>query len=367
MASRKKKISNIPVIRRKRQSSRATVGQVPGAPVYVGSKTDVELYIEVFDYDKDTLEEKRLSAIEDTYDFIASDPVTWININGLSHTNEIEKIGTKYKLHPLVIEDIVNTQQRPKMEEFEDYLFVVLKMLHMDEEKGLIVEHVSLILGKHFVISFQEAEGDVFDPVRNRLRTGKGVIRSMHSDYLLYALMDAIVDYYFYLLDEIGNRLETLEDQLFAIEGSNDITAEIQSLKREILRIRRAISPVREIVSRIEKSGHVTVSEKIAVYLSDLQDHIIQVSESVEIYREMTWSLMDMYMTTISNKMNTIMKVLTIIATIFIPLTFIAGIYGMNFEHIPELKYRNGYFVLLGVMLLIFLLMLYYFRRKKWL
>ncbi len=237
----------------------------------------------------------------------------------------------------------------------------------MDEEKGLIVEHVSLILGKHFVISFQEAEGDVFDPVRNRLRTGKGVIRSMHSDYLLYALMDAIVDYYFYLLDEIGNRLETLEDQLFAIEGSNDITAEIQSLKREILRIRRAISPVREIVSRIEKSGHVTVSEKIAVYLSDLQDHIIQVSESVEIYREMTWSLMDMYMTTISNKMNTIMKVLTIIATIFIPLTFIAGIYGMNFEHIPELKYRNGYFVLLGVMLLIFLLMLYYFRRKKWL
>ena len=366
MASRKK-IKAIPVIRRKRQSSRATVGQVPGAPVYVGSKTDSELYIEVFDYDKENLEERRLSAIEDTYGFIASDPVTWININGLNHIEEIEKIGKQYRLHPLVIEDIVNTLQRPKMEEFEDYLFVVLKMLHMDKEKGLTVEHVSFILGKHYVISFQEAEGDVFEAVRNRIRNSKGVIRSMNADYLLYALMDAIVDYYFYLLDEIGNRLETLEDLLFETQGSNDITAEIQSLKREILRIRRAITPVREIVSKIEKSGHLAVSEKITIYLSDLQDHIIQVSESVEIYREMTWSLMDMYMTTISNKMNTIMKVLTIIATIFIPLTFIAGIYGMNFENIPELKYRNGYFVLLGVMLLIFILMLYYFRRKKWL
>lgn len=356
-----------PVIRRKRLSAKATIGQVPGAPVYVGSKTDSDLYIEVFEYDKETLKEKRLSGVEETYGFITSDPVSWININGLSHIHEIEKLGKQYKLHPLVIEDIVNTQQRPKMEEFENYLFVVLKMLHMDKDKGLIIEHVSFILGQNYVISFQESEGDVFDSVRNRIRTSKGVIRSMSADYLLYALMDAIVDYYFYLLDEFGNRIEGLEDQLFETEVHNDISAEIQSLKREILRIRRAVSPLREIVSRIEKSGHPNLSAKITLYLSDLQDHIIQVSESIEIYREMTWSLMDMYMTTISNKMNTIMKVLTIIATIFIPLTFIAGIYGMNFKYIPELQYENGYFVLLGVMLVIFLVMLLYFRSKKWL
>ncbi|MBT8178292.1 MAG: magnesium/cobalt transporter CorA [Eudoraea sp.] len=366
MESRKKTKAKLSV-RRKRLSAKATIGQVPGAPVYVGNKADSELYIEVFDYDRENLEERRLSQIEEAYAFIASEPVTWININGLNHIEEIAKIGKHYNLHPLVIEDIVNTQQRPKMEEFEDYLFVTLKMLHLDKDKGLIVEHVSLVLGKNYVISFQEAEGDVFDPVRNRLRTSKGVIRKAHADYLSYALMDAIVDYYFNLLDEIGNRIEVLEDQLFETQVSNALSAEIQTLKREILRIRRAISPVREIVSRIEKSGHPMVSEKIKVYLSDLQDHILQVSESIEIYREMTWSLMDMYMTSISNKMNAIMKVLTIIATIFIPLTFIAGIYGMNFENIPELKYRNGYFVLLGFMLLIFLAMLYYFRRKKWL
>lgn len=366
MATRKKNSAK-PVIRRKRLSAKATIGQVPGAAVYVGAKADSELAIEVFDYDKENLEERHLNQIEETYDFIATDPVTWININGLNHIKEIEKMGKQYQLHSLIIEDIVNTQQRPKMEEFENYLFVVLKMLHMDQDKGLIVEHVSLVLGKNYVLTFQEAEGDVFDSVRNRLRTSKGLIRSMQADYLLYALMDAVVDYYFYLLDEIGNRLESLEDQLFETQASDDITAEIQSLKREILRIKRAIAPLREVVSRIEKSGHATLSEKITIYLSDLQDHIIQVTESIEIYREMTWSLMDMYMTTISNKMNTIMKVLTIIATIFIPLTFIAGIYGMNFENIPELSYQNGYFVLLGVMLVIFLVMLLYFRRKKWL
>ncbi|MCX2720346.1 magnesium/cobalt transporter CorA [Lentiprolixibacter aurantiacus] len=363
----KKKIKTPPRIRKKRLSAKATIGQVPGVPVYVGHKTESELSIEVIEYNKGMLEERHLSSIEEAYPFVESEPVSWININGLSHTSVIEKIGKRYGIHPLVVEDIVNTQQRPKVEEFQDHLFVVVKMLHMDEEKGLIVEHLSLVLGSHYVISFQEAEGDVFDPVRTRLRGDKGVIRSMRSDYLLYALMDAVVDYYFHLLDEIGNRIESLEDQLFEDQTSEEMPTEIQSLKREILRIRRAISPLREIVSRIEKSGHPNISEKIMLYLSDLQDHIIQVSESIEIYREMTWSLMDMYMTAISNKMNTIMKVLTIIATIFIPLTFIAGIYGMNFEYIPELKYRNGYFILLGIMLLIFLAMLYYFRRKKWL
>ncbi len=352
---------------KKRTSSKATIGQVPGTPVYVGQKLDKDLFIEAFDYDQDVLEEDRSSNIEKVFGYIDSKPITWININGLHHTSEIQKIGNYCGLHPLVIEDIVNTNQRPKFEEYGEYLFVVLKMLHLDNENSLVVEHVSLVLGKGFVISFQEAEGDVFDPVRNRLRASKGILRTMGADYLLYALMDAIVDHYFYLIDEIGNKVEQFEDRLFEMDSNEGFTLEVQALKREVLRIRRAVMPLRDVVNKIEKSTHSVISEKIIIYLRDLQDHVVQVNESIEIYREMTWSLMEMYMTAISNKMNLVMKVLTIIATIFIPLTFIAGIYGMNFENMPELKFKYGYYILLGAMALIFIFLVYYFKKKKWL
>jgi magnesium transporter len=351
----------------KSKNIKKSLGQAPGTIVYTGSKESTELFIDVFDYDVDFFEENELGTIEDSYKYIASKPATWININGLNHVDAIEKIGAHCNLHPLILEDIANTHQRAKIEEYEDYLFVVLKMLHINEEGQLHTEHISFILGESYVLSFQEAEGDVFDPIRNRLRNAKGRIRANGADYLLYALMDAVVDSYFTLMEIVGEKIETLEDILFDDKPNDDIVYEIQSLKKEILRIKRAISPLREVVNRLEKGEHKLISEKTQFYLRDLHDHVIQVSENVEIYREMIWGLMDMHMTTLGNKMNQIMKVLTIVASIFIPLTFLAGVYGMNFENIPELKLKYGYFVLWGVMILIFAVLLNYFRRKRWL
>lgn len=351
----------------KKSSIRHTIGLTPGTVVYVGSKAESDLYIDVFDYDQDFIEEKELDKIEDAFSFIDTEPVSWININGLNHTEAIEKIGAHYQLHPLIIEDIANTHQRPKIEEYENYIFVALKMLYFEKDETLSVEHISLILGNNYAISFQETDGDVFEPIRERLRTKKGKIRSAGSDYLLYSLMDAIVDNYFNLIEVMGEKIEDLEDSLFDHESNTEITQDIQDLKKEILKIRRAVFPLREVVSRLNKGEHSLLTVKTQLYLRDLYDHIVQISENIEIQREMIWGLMDMYMSTISNKMNEVMKVLTIIATIFIPLTFIAGIYGMNFKNIPELEYPNGYFILWGVMIVIFIGMLIYFKRRKWL
>jgi magnesium transporter len=216
-------------------------------------------------------------------------------------------------------------------------------------------------------LSFQESDGDVFDSVRERLRNSKGRVRTQGADYLLYVLMDAIVDNYFNLMEVMGEKIEELEENLFDEKSNNDLIQDIHGLKREILKIRRAVYPLREVVNRMDKVETSLVTEKTQLYLRDLYDHVIQVSESIDIQRELIWSLMDMYMTTISNRMNEVMKVLTIMATIFIPLTFIAGVYGMNFENIPELKFEYAYFVLWGVMVVLFLGMLYYFKRKEWL
>lgn len=350
-------------------SSRAAnkTGLAPGTIVYVGNKAKKDLFIDVFDYNKEYLDEKQLKNIEEAFTYENKETITWINVNGLNHVNEIEKLGKDFELHPLILEDIANTKQRPKLEEHEEYIFVVLKMLYFDQEQNLKFENISFIQGSNYVLSFQEADGDVFDSVRERLRNSKGRVRSQSADYLLYVLMDAIVDNYFNLMEVMGEKIEELEENLFEEKSNNDLIQEIHNLKREILRIRRAVYPLREVVNRMDKVETSLVSEKTQLYLRDLYDHVIQVSESIDIQRELIWSLMDMYMTTISNRMNEVMKVLTIMATIFIPLTFIAGVYGMNFENIPELKFQYGYFVLWGVMVVVFLSMLYYFKRREWL
>jgi len=342
-------------------------GLAPGTVVYVGKKATKDLFIDVFDYNKDYLDEKKLKNIEEAFTYENKETITWININGLNHVKEIEKLGKDFELHPLILEDITNTQQRPKLEEHEEYIFVVLKMLYFDKDQKLKFENISFIQGTNYVLSFQEADGDVFDAVRDRLRNSKGRVRGNGSDYLLYALMDAIVDNYFNLMETMGDKIEELEEDLFSEKPNKDLIHEIHGLKREILKIRRAVYPLREVVNQIDKVDPSLIAEKTQLYLRDLYDHVIQVSESIDIQRELIWSLMDMHMTTISNRMNEVMKVLTIMATIFIPLTFIAGIYGMNFENIPELKFKYGYFVLWGVMVVIFLAMLYYFKRKEWL
>ena len=347
--------------------SKKELGQIPGSVIYTGKKPEQELFIESFDYNKEHCIVKELNSVEEGFEYKHTDSITWINLNGLNHVNEIEKLGIHYDLHPLVLEDIVNISQRPKIDEYDDYLFVVLKMLYYDENEKIVSEQVSFVLGKNYVLSFQESEGDVFDSVRDRIRQAKGRVRNMQSDYLLYILIDAIVDHYFNVIEILGDKIEDFETAIFSGNIDDGVSQKIQNLKREILRVRRAIFPLREVISRIEKNENKLIQKKTITYYRDIYDHLIQVSENIDIYREMIWSLMDMYMTTISNKMNEVMKVLTIMASIFIPLTFIAGIYGMNFEYIPELQYKYSYFILWGVMIVMFIGMLIYFKRRKWL
>ncbi|WP_417887879.1 magnesium/cobalt transporter CorA [Zunongwangia sp.] len=351
----------------RRPKSKRALNQIPGTLTYVGHKESSETILEVIDYNTNYFERYKSKNPQDALKFENEANVTWINIDGLNNTEEIENLGKRFNLHPLILEDIVNTDQRPKIDEYQDYLFVVAKMLYQNDDGQLLIEHISLVLGKDYVLSFQEAGGDVFDGVRERIEHKKGRIRNRNADYLLFALLDAIIDNYFLVVDDISDKIEGFEDQLFENRQDDDLIHEIQELKRAILRIRRAVFPIREVVGRLEKLNHAIIEENTGNYLRDLVDHIVQISENIDIYREMIWSLMDMYMTTISNKMNEVMKVLTIIATIFIPLTFIAGIYGMNFEYMPELRWKYSYFVLLGIMVIIFILMLYYFKRKKWL
>ncbi|PCE62997.1 magnesium/cobalt transporter CorA [Sediminicola luteus] len=350
-----------------KKSIKRALGQVPGTVVYIGDKQKGRPNIDGFEYDRESFKEHGLESVEDVFPMLDTKGVTWINFNGLDHVGTIEGIGTHCKLHPLILEDIANTLQRPKMEEYEGYIFLVVKMPYFDNDGKLRIEHLSIVLGTGFLLTFQESEGDVFEDVRNRIRTGKGRIRSLGADYLLFSLLDAVVDNYFTLLESLGEKVEALEDDLLkgtTMEGS---VVRVQELKREILKIRKAVVPMREVVNRMDKDGNPVFSKKTLLYLRGLYDHVTHVAENVEVLREMVWGLMDMYLTTISNRTNDVMKILTIVASIFIPLTFLAGIYGMNFEYIPELGYRYGYFVLIGVMLLIFIGLVVFFKRRNWL
>tara|TARA_R110002049_G_scaffold175107_1_gene342422 strand:- start:15546 stop:16625 length:1080 start_codon:yes stop_codon:yes gene_type:complete len=343
------------------------LGTRPGSIIYTGNKETQKLFIETFDFTLETLQENQFQNVEDLFQYKSSKSITWVNINGLNHVDAIEKLGEHYALHPLTLEDIVNISQRPKIEEYDGYLFVVLKMLYYDTDENIISEQVSFILGENYVLTFQESDGDVFDGLRERIRHGKGRIRGLGSDYLLYALIDAVTDHYFVIVETMGNKIEDLEDNLFNGFTKDEISVQIQNLKREVLRVRRNVFPLREIINKIEKHESPLIQNKTLHFFRDIYDNIIQISENIDIYREMIWGLMDMYMTSISNKMNEVMKVLTIMATIFIPLTFIAGIYGMNFDHMPELHYKYSYYILWGVMIALFIGMLIYFKRKKWL
>ena len=351
----------------RRPTSKKSLNQAPGTVTYVGSKETGETKLDVIDYNTNSYERFTSESIEDAFKFEHEDRVTWFNIDGLNNTEEIIKLGKYYELHPLIIEDIVNTNQRPKIDEYQDYFFIVAKMLYRNKDGTLEHEHISIVLGKNYVLSFQEAGGDVFDGVRQRLAGAKGRIRSRGADYLVFALLDAIVDNYFIVLEDISEKIEDIEERLLSVEPNDDITFEIQELKKTMLRIRRAVFPLREVVSRLEKVDGGLIDEHTVHYIRDLYDHILQISENIEVYREMSWGLMDMYMTTISHKMNEVMKVLTIMASIFIPLTFLAGIYGMNFKYMPELDWEYGYPTLLIIMLLLFIGMMIYFKRKHWL
>jgi magnesium transporter len=343
------------------------IGLPPGTPVFVGERREEKVKISIIDYDQTQFKEREAKTVEACFPFKDTPTVTWINVDGIHDVDIIEKIGKHFDLHPLILEDIMNTEQRPKMEDFGHYIYVVLKMLYYDDlEKETKIEQVSVILGDHFVISFQEREGDIFDSIRERIRKGKGRIRKMDADYLAYALMDMIVDHYFIILEKLGERIEELEDKVVT-DPRPETLQEIHRLKREMVFLRRSVWPLRELINGLERGESSLIQKSSRIYLRDVYDHTIQVIDTVETYRDMLSGMHDTYLSSISNRMNEVMKVLTIIATIFIPLTFIAGIYGMNFEFMPELRWRWAYFIVWGVIAVVAVSMVIFFRRKKWL
>ena len=343
-------------------------GLSPGTLVHIGSQKIEKAKIRIMDYDETHLEEKQVKTVEECFPFKDKPTVTWINVHGLHDVEVIEKIGEYFCVHPLIQEDILNTEQRPKMQDFDDYLFVVLKMLYFDgSEDEIKAEQVSMIVGSNFVVSFQENGGDIFDPLRERIRNGKGRVRKKGADYLAYCLLDAVVDNYFLVLERLGEKIEGMEEELLTNPVPKTLHA-IHNLKREMIFLRKSVWPLREVVSRLERGESPLIKEATVIYLRDVYDHTIQVIDTVETYRDMLSGMLDIYLSSISNRMNQVMKVLTIIATIFIPLTFVVGIYGMNFEFMPELKWHWVYpwafwLIILGVAGV----MLLYFRRKRWL
>ncbi len=349
----------------KKRSKKA--GLPPGTLVHIGEKKAEKLKITVMDYDEEHFQEREIKAIEECFAFKDAPTVTWINIDGLHQIEILEKLGECYRFHPLVLEDILNTDQRPKMEDYGDYLYIVLRMLnYTDKNSEIETEQVSLILGPNFVFSFQEKEGDVFDPIRERIRSGKGRIRKMGADYLAYALIDSIVDNYFTIMEKLGETIEFLEEKLVT-QPIPETLQTIHELKRELIFLRKAVWPLREVISGLERGELVLVKETTRVYLRDLYDHTIQVIDTIETFRDMISGMLDIYLSSVSNRLNSVMKVLTIIATIFMPLTFIAGIYGMNFKHMPELEWRWGYPMVWLFVIAISVFMLIYFKKKRWL
>ena len=349
------------------KSAKQQVGLTPGTLVHIGEKKIEKVRIRIIDYDETQLEEKEVKTVEEVFPFKDKPTITWINIDGLHDIEVIEKIGRHFGLHPLVLEDIVNTEQRPKLEDFGDHIFVVLKMLYYDNDKNeLEVEQVSLIFGLNFVISFQECLGKIFEPLRERIRKGKGRVRKSGADYLAYALIDSIVDNYFVILEQFGERIEDTEQGL-ATNPTQETLQTIRAFKKEMIFLRKSIWPLREVVNSLERGESPLIHESTGIYLRDVYDHTIQIIDAVESYRDMLSGMLDVYLSSISNKMNEVMKVLTIFAAIFIPLTFVAGLYGMNFQFMPELGWHWGYFAALGFMAVIGILLVVYFRRKRWL
>lgn len=342
------------------------IGLPPGTLVFTGERKIDDIKITIIDYDQEHLVERELENIDEALQYKDTKTITWLNINGIHREDIIESIGKYFNIHPLVMEDIMNVGQRPKIEYYDDYVFIVLRMLSYDDNKSDITdEQLSLIIMKGLVISLQENEGDVFDPIRERIRSASGRVRKMGSDYLAYALIDVIVDNYFAILEKLAESAEILEDGLIYNPGP-DAMREINVLKRKLILMRKAIWPFRESLSIIGRFDSPIFTETTLLYFRDVYDHTIRMIDTIETLREVTTDLLNMNLSSLSNRMNEIMKVLTIISTIFIPITFLAGVYGMNFEFMPELTWRLGYPIVWLIMLSIGISMLIYFKKRRW-
>jgi len=341
--------------------------QIPGKITYVGEETTEDTIINVISYNEEEVIYHTNCSIEKVLHLVTHETKLkhWINFIGVHDVEKLSKLGSLLNIHPLVLEDIANTKQRPKLDEFDDYVFFALKMIFHSESGLLIKNHLGIVFNQTYIISFQQSQDTIFNSIRGRIKNKVGRIRMRSTDYLFYALVDAVVDNYYNVTETIEDKTENLEDRIL-IDANNASTSEIQLLKREILSIRKSVFPAKELIRKLQISKHVLYDNSTKAYIADLYDHILQVTENVDIYREIVWGLMDMYMSSLSNKMNQVMKVLTIMSSIFIPLTFIAGVYGMNFEYMPELGYKNAYFIILGIMFIMVLALIYYFRQKKW-
>jgi magnesium transporter len=355
-------------MRRLTKSRSAKAGLPPGTFVHIGERKAEQVRITVMEYDEAQFREQQLATIEAYTPAAEPSIVTWINVDGLHQAEVLEALGERCGLHPLVVEDILNTDQRPKLEDYDDYLFIVLKSLYHagGDSAELEIEQISLVLGSNYVLSFQERAGDEFEPIRERIRSSKGRVRKLGADYLAYSLIDAIVDQYFVVLEQIGERIEFMEEELVTSPTTETLHV-IHEMKQELVFMRKSIWPLREVIGRLERAEPPLIQETTGIYLRDVYDHSIQIIDSVETFRDIVSGMLDIYLSSISNRMNEVMKVLTVIATIFIPLTFIVGVYGMNFHYMPELQWHWGYFTVWGVMIAIAIMMILYFRRRRWL
>lgn len=343
-------------------------GLPPGSLMHIGRVYRENSNVSVFNYNEDIYKERAAATLEECLAFHHSKAVTWINIDGITDLDLINQLGNHFNLHPLVLEDMANTNQRPKMEDYGDYLYIVLRMIYYRDGE-LSSEQVSLVVGKDYVLSVQEGDlnrFDVFESIRDRIRNGIGKIRKLGADMLMYSLIDAVVDNYFVVLDGLDDKIEEVEGYL-TDNSKEDTLQRIQNLKREALTLHKAIWPLREVSSTLQRDEIPLIQPTTQIFLRDVYDHVVQLMDTTETIRDILSGMLDIYLSTLSNRMNEVMKVLTIISTVFIPLTFIAGVYGMNFRFMPELEAPVAYPLVWVVMIVIALLMLRYFKKKKWL
>lgn len=344
----------------------ASLGKAPGSAVFIGTQKTEQITMRIFEYSSDMLDESVPESLDDLLPTLENENVSWININGLHDADFIRNVGEAFGIHPLVIEDILYTGQRPKIEAYDDYIFTVVKMMHIDDKKRVVNEQLSMVLGRNFLLTFQELPGDVFDPVRMRIRNHKGRVRECGNDYLAYALIDIVVENYLAIIEQLGEKIEDIEEQIFD-NFDKSILSSINSYKREMNYLRKTIRPVRDSLQKLTAMETELISNNTAPYLNDLLDLSTQARDIIDTYREMLSDNLDIYNSEVNNRLNEIMKILTIFSAVFIPLTFIAGIYGTNFEYLPELKYRYSYFIFWGVLVGVAIAMISFFKRKKWL
>lgn len=358
------------IARRKRNRRGLPTGKVglpPESLIHIGKRSIEKTRIAVMEYDEGQYAEKKIESTAEIPPLQPPPVVTWISVEGLHRVDVIEQIGNRFGVHPLIQEDILNTTQRPKIDDLEKYLFVTMKMLRYDEKVNEIhPEQISLIVGAGFLISFLEGDGNLFETVRERIRSGKGRVRKFGADYLAYCLIDTVVDNYFVILEKLAERIEFLEEELVT-NPTRETLKLIHKIKTEMIFLRRSIWPLREVINSLARGETPLIKETTLPYLRDVYDHTIHCIDTMETYRDVISGMLDIYLSSVSNRLNEIMKVLTILATIFIPLTFLAGWYGMNFKNMPELEWRWGYLMVILIAIAVTVSMLLFFRRKKWL